>query len=162
MREAVQRIASAGTPIFKSFERSLTKLSFELRTVYYITKGLVWGIVAILVAVLALLVFTIVVPVWLRGLLAASSSQNETVMVLVALSQERGLVGLASLMFVFVIVVIFIGIIASIVIGVFGTKPLSQVKGADEASETLKLRYAKGEITKAQFLEMKKTLEQGE
>lgn len=125
-------------------------------------KGLVWGIVAILVAVLALLVFTIVVPVWLRGVLAASSSQNETVMVLVALSQERGLVGLASLMFVLVIVVIFIGIIASIVIGVFGTKPLSQVKGADEASETLKLRYARGEITRAQFLEMKKTLEKGE
>ena len=40
--------------------------------------------------------------------------------------------------------------------------PLRHFKSRDEAFEALKLRYAKGEITKEQFLEMKKTLETGQ
>jgi uncharacterized membrane protein len=38
-------------------------------------------------------------------------------------------------------------------------KPWKQIKIVDEASATLRTRYAKGELTKEQYLEMKKTLE---
>lgn len=131
----------------------------ELRSLYYITKSLVWGIVAILVAVLALLVFSLVLPFMLRSLLSSALLQQNQSVVAVALAAEiRNLAGLASLMFILAIVVIFILIIVSIVLGVFKSKPLTQIRSTDEAMQTLKERYAKGEITRAQFLEMKSTL----
>lgn len=132
----------------------------ELRSLYYITKSLVWGIVAILVAVLALLVFSVVLPFMLRNLLASTMLQPNQSVVAIALAAEiRNLAGLASLMFILVIVVIFILIIVSMVLGVFKSKPLTQVQSTGEAMQILKVRYARGEITRAQFLEMKRSLE---
>jgi uncharacterized membrane protein len=37
--------------------------------------------------------------------------------------------------------------------------PWKQIRNGDEALDTLKIRYAKGELTKEQYLDMKKTIE---
>ena len=132
-------------------------MSDELRALYHISKSLAWGIVAILVSVLALVVFTLVLPFTLRSLVANGPLQNQVAAI--ALAEEvRNLAGLASLLFILTIVMIFILIAASIILGVLRSKPARQ-SGISDAMQALKMRYAKGEITKEEFLEIKKNLD---
>jgi uncharacterized membrane protein len=132
-------------------------MSDELRVLYHISKSLVWGIVAILLSVLALIAFTLLLPFTLRSLVANSGqSQNQIAAIAVA-NEVRNLAGLASLLFILTIVTIFILIAVSIILGVFKSTPLKRLE-ANDAMRILEMRYAKGEITKEQFIEIKNTL----
>jgi uncharacterized membrane protein len=131
----------------------------ELTTIYHVLKALVWAIVGILIAIFALLAFAIVTPVLLRGLLE-SSTVSESIRE-AARSLMEGLDGLGSAVLGLIVAFIVILIIVSIGLEMLRTMPWRHVKVTDEAFETLKMRYAKGEITKEQFLEMKKALETG-
>lgn len=70
-----------------------------------------------------------------------------------------GLGALGSAIFGLIIAIIVILILVAIGLAILERTPSRHVTATDEALRTLKLRYAKGEITKEQFLEMKKTLE---
>jgi uncharacterized membrane protein len=131
----------------------------ELTTIYHILKALVWAIVGILIAIFALLAFAIVTPVVLRGLLE-SSTVSESIRE-AARSLMAGLGGLGSAVLGLMIAFIVILVIIAIGLEMLKTTPWRHVKVTDEAFETLRMRYAKGEITKEQFLEMKKALETG-
>ena len=116
-----------------------------------------WGIVGILLAMVALLVLAIIMPFFLRGLLESGSmseSLRQASRILIV-----GLGGLGSAIFGLIIAIVIILILMSIGLAILERTPSRHVTAADEALRTLKLRYAKGEITKEQFLEMKKTLE---
>jgi uncharacterized membrane protein len=128
-------------------------------TVYHVIRVLVWGVVGILLAAVALLVFAIMMPFPLRGLLE-SGSVSESARQL-ARSLMVGLGGLGSAIFGLIIAIIMILVLMAIALAILERTPSRQVTSVDEALGTLRLRYSKGELTKEQFLEMKKTLETG-
>ena len=115
-----------------------------------------WGFVGILLATVALLVLAIIMP-FLSRALVDSGSVSESIRQ-VARSLIVGLGGLGSAIFGLIIAIVVILILMSIGLAILERTPSRHVTAADEALKTLKLRYAKGEITKEQFLEMKKTL----
>jgi uncharacterized membrane protein len=125
-------------------------------TIYRVLRVLVWGVVGILLAMVALLVLAIMMPFFLRPLLesgSVSESLRQAFRSLIA-----GLGGLGSAIFGLIIALIVILILMAIGLAILEGTPSRHLKARDEAFEALKLRYAKGEITREQFLEMKKTL----
>jgi uncharacterized membrane protein len=128
-------------------------------TAYHILKVLAWGIAGILLAMVALLVLAIIMPFLFRSLLE-SGSASESVTQAVR-SIMLGLGGLGSAVFGLIIALVVILILMAIGLAILERWPSRHITPVDEALRTLKLRYAKGEITKEQFLEMKKTLETG-
>ena len=115
-----------------------------------------WGVVGILLAVVALLVLAIIGPFFLRVLLESGSlsgSLRQASRILIT-----GLGGLGSAIFELIIALIVILILLAIGLTILEHTPPTYLKPRDDAFEALKLRYAKGEITKEQFQEMKKTL----
>lgn len=116
-----------------------------------------WGFVGILLAMVALLVLAIIMPFLLRALLASSSASGSVTQA--AQSLIVGLGGLGSAIFGLIIAIIAVFVLMLIGLAILERRPSPYVTAADEALRTLKLRYAKGEVTKEQFLEMKKTLE---
>ena len=135
---------------------ALMHMQLEYSTVYHILRVLVWGFVGILLATVALLVLAIIMPFLLRALLESGSASESIRQV--ARSLIVGLGGLGSAIFGLIIAIVVILILMSIGLAILERTPSRHVTAADEALKTLKLRYAKGEITKEQFLEMKKTL----
>lgn len=131
----------------------------EYPTVYRVLKVLVWGFVGILLAMVALLVLAFIMPFLLRGLMESGSATESIIPS--ARSLMVGLGALGSAIFSLVIVIVIILILAAIALAILERTQSRHVTPADEALRALKLRYAKGEITKEQFLEMKKTLETG-
>ena len=126
-------------------------------TIYHVLRVLVWGIVGILLAMVALLALATIMPFFLGALLESGSTGE-------SLRQAfRGMiVGLGSLgsaIFGLIIALVVVLILMAIGLAILERTPSRHFKARDEAFEALKLRYAKGEITKEQFLEMKKTLD---
>jgi uncharacterized membrane protein len=128
-------------------------------TVYHILRVLVFGVVGILLLMVALVVFAIMTPFLFRALLE-SGSVSESVKQ-AARSMMLGLGGLGSAIFGVIIALVVILVLMAIGLTILERTPSRLITPVDEALRTLKLRYAKGEITKEQFLEMKKTLESG-
>lgn len=131
----------------------------ERFTLYRVIRVLVWGIVGILLAAVALLVVAIMMPVLLRGVIESGSLTEPAKQL--ARSLMVGLGGLGSAVFGLIVALIVILILAAIGLSILERRPSRQLTAFDEALGTLRLRYSKGEITKEQFLEMKKTLETG-
>jgi uncharacterized membrane protein len=131
----------------------------EYPTVYHVLKVLVWGFVGILLAMVALLVLAIIMPFLLRALLESGSASESVTQA--ARSLIVGLGGLGSAIFSLITAIVIILILMLVGLAILERTPSRHVTATDEALRTLKLRYAKGEITKEQFLEMRKTLETG-
>lgn len=126
-------------------------------TAYHILRVLVWGVVGILLATVALLVLAIIMPFFLRALLESGSVSESLRQAFRSLIV--GLGGLGSAIFELIIALIVILILMGIGLAILERTPSTHLKARDEGFEALKLRYAKGEIAKEQFLEMKKTLD---
>ena len=129
----------------------------ERYTVYRVLKVLVWGVVGILLAVIALLVLAVAMPFLLSGLLESGVMSDG--MRRLTQSMMTGLGSLGPAVFGLIIALVVILILMSVGLVIIERTPSKPIKAKDEAYETLKLRYAKGEITKEQFVEMRKTLE---
>jgi putative membrane protein len=137
-------------------QKALSHMPSEYSTVHRVLRVLVWGIVGIFLAMLALLALAIVMPFFLRTLLESTSASE-------SLSQAStslmvGLGGLGSAIFGLIFGLVVVLVLMAIGLAILERTPTRHFKGRDEALEALKLRYAKGEITKEQFLEMKKTV----
>jgi uncharacterized membrane protein len=129
----------------------------ERPIVYHVLKVLVWGVVAILLAMVALLALGVMMPFFLRTFLesgSVSQSLREG-----AKSLLLGLGGLGSAIFGLIIAIVIILVLMSVGLAILESAPSQRYRASDEALKTLKIRYAKGEITKEQFLEMKRTLQ---
>ena len=125
-------------------------------TVYHVLRVLVWGVVGILLATVALLVLAIMMPFFLRALLESGSVSQSLAQASRSLMAVLG--GLGPAMYGLIIALVVVLILLVIGLAILERTPLTHFKPRDEAFEALKLRYAKGEITKEQFQEMKKTL----
>ena len=129
----------------------------EKLTVYRILRVLVWGVVGILLAMVALLALAIMMPFLFRALLESGSVGESVGQAARSIMLTLG--GLGSAIFDLIIALVVILVLMAIGLTILERTPSRHFKARDEAFEALKLRYAKGEITKEQFLEMKKTLE---
>ena len=129
----------------------------EKLTVYRILRVLVWGVVGVLLAMVALLAFAIMMPFLFRVLLQSGSVGESVAQAARSIMLTLG--GLGSAIFDLIIVLVVILVLMAIGLTILERTPSRHITPVDEALRTLKLRYAKGEITKEQFLEMKKTLE---
>jgi putative membrane protein len=116
----------------------------------------VWGVVGILLATVALLAFAIIMPFFLRALLESGSVSQSLTQASRSLMVVLG--GLGPAIYGLIIVLVVVLILLVIGLAILERTPSTHLKARDEAFEALKLRYAKGEITKEQFQEMKKTL----
>lgn len=152
-------VSAAGLHSSSMNQGSDVQMPDEFPTIYHILKILVWGVVGILIALFALLAFAVVMPVVLRGLLG-SSTMSESLRE-AARSMMAGLGSLGSAIFGLIIAIVVILVLMAISLEILKATPRRHVRAVDEALQALKLRYARGEITKEQFLEMKKTLETG-
>ena len=115
-------------------------------TIHHVLRVLVWGVVGILLATVALLVLAIMMPFFLRALLeSASVSQSLT-------QASRSLIvvlgGLGPAMYGLIIALVVVLILLVIGLAILERTPSTHFKARDEAFEALKLRYAKGEITR--------------
>ena len=57
-------------------------------------------------------------------------------------------------------IVLVVWVVAFFLPTIVKISPWKQISNGDEALDTLRMRYAKGELTKEQYIEMKKTLEE--
>jgi putative membrane protein len=144
-------------PSPKSF--GLRHMQSEHPTIYRVLRVLVWGIVGILLSMIALLALVIVGPFFMRTLLESASLSGSLGQASRSLIVGLGSLGSAIFGLIFALVVVLI--LMGIGLAILERTPTSHFKARDEALEALKLRYAKGEITKEQFLEMKRTLNAG-
>jgi len=133
----------------------------ERYTVHRILRVLAWGIVGVLLAVIALLVLAVTLPFLLGELLETGSVSESVRRGAQSLIQGLGSLGPAVFGLIIALVVILVLLCVGLAI-LERNPPLRLIQARDEAYEALKLRYVKGEITKEQFLEMKKTLESNE
>jgi len=130
----------------------------EKPTVYRILRVLVWGVVGILLAMVALLAFAIMIPFLFRALIESGSVGQSVGQAARSIMLGLGSLGSAIFNLIIALVVILVFMVIGLVI--LERTSSRHITPADEALRTLKLRYAKGEITKEQFQEMKKTLAQ--
>jgi putative membrane protein len=125
-------------------------------TIHHVLRVLVWGVVGILLATVALLVLAIMMPFFLRALVESGSVSQSLTQASRSLMVVLG--GLSPAIYGLIIALVVVLILLGISLAILEGTPSTHYKSRDEAFEALKLRYAKGEITKEQFQEMKKTL----
>ena len=132
-------------------------MSDEMRGFYSAMGGLLRSLAGIIMALFAILVFALILPAALR-VLREPDSLGESVRQ-AAQALAGGLGGLVSAIFGLLTLIIVVWVFAALLPEVLKVRPWRHIKLGEEALDTLRLRYAKGEITKEQYLEMKKTLE---
>ena len=118
------------------------------------------ALTGILIAFFIVFLLVSLLPLMLRA--AGSPAYASLPEVLKEFTRGLGTVmgGLLWAVFGLIIAFIVIWVFAAILPAFMKAKPWKYIKWRDEALETLRLRYAKGEITEQQYLEMKRTLEE--
>ena len=132
----------------------------ELRGLYGALGGLLKALIGILIAFFAIFIFAYLLPIVLRVVEAPELKPlSESVS---GFARGFGAVigGLLWAIFGLIVAVFVIWALATFVPAVLKAKPWKYIKTRDEALETLRLRYAKGEISKKEYLEIKKMLEE--
>jgi uncharacterized membrane protein len=135
---------------------ALTHMPDDHSTIHHVLRVLLWALTGILLTAVTLLVLATIMPAFSRAWLqlgSVSESFREA-----SRSMMVGLGDLGSAIFGLIFAIVVILILVGIGLAILESTPSRQHKPRDEALEALKLRYANGEITKQQFLEMKKTL----
>jgi len=132
----------------------------EGRGFYTVVGGLLKALAGLIVAFFVIALFVYTLPVILRS--AGEPEIRVWAESIREFARGFGAVvgGLLWAIFVLVIIILIIGAVASFLPLIFKTKPWKYIKIRDDALESLRLRYAKGEITKEQYVEMKKVLEE--
>jgi uncharacterized membrane protein len=131
----------------------------EAREFYNALFGLLKALVGIVVAFFVIFLFIYLLPVMLR--IVGQPEFRSVSELLVEFARAFGAVmgGLLWAILGLVVAIFVLWALAMFLPPILKAKPWKQIKIVDEASATLRTRYAKGELTKEQYLEMKKTLE---
>jgi len=132
----------------------------EGREFYTVVGGLLKALAGLIVAFFVIALFVYTLPVILRS--AGEPEIRVWAESIREFARGFGAVvgGLLWAIFVLVIIILIIGAVASFLPLIFKTKPWKYIKIRDDALESLRLRYAQGEITKEQYVEMRKVLEE--
>jgi len=132
----------------------------ERREFYSVLGGLLKTLAGLILAFFVITIFVYTLPVILRT--AGEPEIKSWAESIREFARGFGAVlgGLLWAIFAIVIIILVIGAVAAFLPLIFKTKPWRYIKIRDEALDSLRLRYAKGEITKDQYLEMKKVLEE--
>ncbi|WP_455369748.1 SHOCT domain-containing protein [[Eubacterium] cellulosolvens] len=120
--------------------------------------GFLKALIGIMVAFFIIFLFAYLLPVILRIMNEPEiKSLGESFL---ELAEGMGAVlgGLVWLMLIILVIVFAVWFIAAFLPAIIKDSPWKKVRN-DEALNTLKIRYAKGELTKEQYLDMKKTIE---
>jgi putative membrane protein len=132
----------------------------EFRGVYGALGGLFKALIGILIAFFAVFLFAYLLPIVL-GVVGAPEFRplSES---LTGFARVFGAVmgGLLWAVFGLIIAVFVIWALSAFIPAALKAKPWRHVKVRDEALEALRLRYAKGEISKEEYLERRKLLEE--
>ncbi len=121
--------------------------------------GLLKALVGIIVAFFIIFLFAYLLPVILRIIAEPEiKSLGES---FIEVTEEIGAVlgGLVWLVFGILVIILVVWFFILFFPAIAKGSPREQVGNGDEALDTLKMRYARGEITKEQYLDMKKTIE---
>ncbi len=121
--------------------------------------GLLKALVGIIVAFFIIFLFAYLLPVILRIIDEPEIKSLEESFVEVAERMGDILGGLVWIVFGVLVIVLVVWFFIAFLPAIVKVSPWKQVRNGDEALDTLKIRYAKGELTKEQYLDMKKTIE---
>jgi uncharacterized membrane protein len=121
--------------------------------------GLLKALVGIIVAFFIIFLFAYLLPVILRIIDEPEIKSLEESFVEVAERMGDILGGLVWIVFGVLVIVLGVWFFIAFLPAIVKVSPWKQVRNGDEALDTLKIRYAKGELTKKQYLDMKKTIE---
>ncbi|MFC1507418.1 SHOCT domain-containing protein [Thermoproteota archaeon] len=121
--------------------------------------GLLKALVGIIVAFFIVFLFAYLLPVLLRIIDEPEIQSLGESFIEVAEGMGTILGGLVWLVFGVLVIVLVVWFFIAFLPVIVKVSPWKQVRNGDEALDTLKIRYAKGELTKEQYLDMKKTLE---
>lgn len=121
--------------------------------------GLLKALVGIIVTFFIIFLFAYLLPVILRIIDEPEIKSLEESFVEVAERMGDILGGLVWIVFGVLVIVLVVWFFIAFLPAIVKVSPWKQVRNGDEALDTLKIRYAKGELTKEQYLDMKKTIE---
>jgi len=121
--------------------------------------GLIKALVGIIVAFFIIFLFAYLLPVILRIIDEPEIKSLGESFVEVAEGMGAVLGGLVWLVFAILAIVLAVWFVAAFLPSIIKLSPWKKIRNGDEALDTLKMRYAKGELTKEQYLDMKKTME---
>ncbi|WP_455279304.1 SHOCT domain-containing protein [[Eubacterium] cellulosolvens] len=122
--------------------------------------GLLKAIVGIIVAFFIIFLFAYLLPVILRIMDEPEiQSLGESFL---EVTEGMGIVlgEIVWLLFGVLAIVLAVCFVAVFLPAILKIFPWKQIRNGDAAIDTLRIRYAKGELTKEQYVEMKKTLEE--
>ena len=117
------------------------------------------ALVGIIVAFFIIFLFAYLLPVILRIIDEPEIKSLVESFVEVAEGMGAVLGGLVWLVFAILAIVLVVWFVAAFLPAIIKFSPWKKIRNGDEALDTLKMRYAKGELTKKQYLDMKKTIE---
>jgi putative membrane protein len=121
--------------------------------------GLLKALVGIIVAFIIIFFFAYLLPVILRIIDEPEIQSLEESFVEVAERMVDILGGLLWLVFGVLVIVLVVWVIIAFLPGIVKFSPWKQIRNGEEALDILKIRYAKGELTKKQYLDMKKIVD---
>lgn len=121
--------------------------------------GLLKALVGIVVAFFIVFLFAYLLPVLLRIINEPEIQSLGESFIKVAEGMGAILGGLLWLVFGVLLVVFVVWFFIAFLPAVAKGSPWKQVRNGDEGLDILKIRYAKGELTKEQYLDMKKIIE---
>ncbi|MCX6658979.1 MAG: hypothetical protein NTX81_01170 [Candidatus Bathyarchaeota archaeon] len=132
----------------------------EAHEFYEVLGSLLKALVGILIAFFAVFTFAYMFPLILRAMRTPGFETLSEAIRESARDFGGSLGSLVWAIFGLIIAIFVIWAFAIFLPALFKAKIFRQIKMGDDAFDTLRLRYVKGEITKDQYLEMKKILQE--
>ena len=121
--------------------------------------GLLKALVGIIIAFISIFLFAYLFPIIFRIIDEPEINSLEKTFEKVAEGIGTVIGGLIWLVFGVIAIILTIWFFIVFIPNIFKFSSWKQFRNNDEALVTLKIRYAKGELTKEQYLDMKKTIE---
>jgi putative membrane protein len=122
--------------------------------------GLLKALIGIIVAFFIIFLFAYLLPVILKIMHEPEIKSLGESFLEVAEVMGSVLGDLIWVVFGVFVIVLVVWVVVFLLPAILKISTWKQIRSGDEALDTLRIRYAKGELTKEQYIEMKKTLEE--